>query len=64
MLEFEFINKILLPLTKKNSSSLIQKNPSQNLEDDVAVLSFNQDFDLIISKDIFILNIFISSSII
>lgn len=54
MLEFEFINKILLPLTKKNSSSLIQKNPSQNLEDDVAVLSFNQDFDLIISKDIFI----------
>jgi len=54
MLEFEFINKILLPLTKKNSSSLIQKNPSQNLEDDIAVLSFNQDFDLIISKDIFI----------
>ena len=54
MLEFEFINKILLPLTKKNSSSLIQKNPSQNLEDDVAVLNFNKDFDLIISKDIFI----------
>ena len=54
MLEFEFINKILLPLTKKNSSSKIQKNPSQNLQDDVAIIDFNKDFDLIISKDIFI----------
>jgi thiamine-monophosphate kinase len=54
MLEFEFINKILLPLTKKNSSSQTQKNPSQNLEDDVALLNFDKDFDLIISKDIFI----------
>ena len=54
MLEFEFINKILLPLTKKNISSKTPKNPSQNLEDDVAVLDFNKDFDLIISKDIFI----------
>ena len=54
MLEFEFINKILLPLTKKNSSSKIQKNPSQNLQDDVAIIDFNKDFNLIISKDIFI----------
>ena len=54
MLEFEFINKILLPLTKKNNSSNSRKNPSQNLEDDVALLSFNKNFDLIISKDIFI----------
>ena len=54
MLEFEFINKILLPLTKKNSSSKIQNNPSQNLQDDVAIIDFNKDFDLIISKDIFI----------
>ena len=54
MLEFEFINKILLPLTKKNNSSKIQNNPSQNLQDDVAIIDFNKDFDLIISKDIFI----------
>ena len=54
MLEFEFINKILLPLTKKNSSLKTQKNPSQNLQDDVAIIDFNKDFDLIISKDIFI----------
>jgi thiamine-monophosphate kinase len=52
MLEFEFINKILLPLTQ--NSKLIKKNPSQNLEDDVALINFNKDSDLIISKDIFI----------
>jgi thiamine-monophosphate kinase len=54
MLEFEFINKILLPLTKKNTPPKRYKNPSQNLQDDVALLSYNKDFDLIISKDIFI----------
>ncbi len=54
MLEFEFINKILLPLTQNPNSPKRTKNPSQNLEDDVAILSFNKDFDLIISKDIFI----------
>ena len=52
MLEFEFINKILLPLTQ--NSKLTKKNPSQNLEDDVALINFNKDSDLIISKDIFI----------
>ena len=52
MLEFEFINKVLLPLTQ--NSKLTKKNPSQNLEDDVALISFNKDSDLIISKDIFI----------
>ena len=54
MLEFEFINKILLPLTQNQNSSKHKKNPSQDLEDDVAIMSFNKDFDLIISKDIFI----------
>ena len=54
MLEFEFINKILLPLIQNPNSSKHKKNPSQNLEDDVAIMSFNKDFDLIISKDIFI----------
>jgi thiamine-monophosphate kinase len=52
MLEFEFIDKIIRPLTQ--NSKLIKKNPSQNLEDDVALINFNKDFDLIISKDIFI----------
>ena len=52
MLEFEFINKILLPLAQ--NSKLTKKNPSQNLEDDVALINFNKDSDLIISKDIFI----------
>jgi len=54
MLEFEFINKILLPLTQNQNSPKHKKNPSQNLEDDVAIMSINKDFDLIISKDIFI----------
>ena len=54
MLEFEFINKILLPLTQNPHSSKHKKNPSQNLEDDVAIMNINKDFDLIISKDIFI----------
>ena len=54
MLEFEFINKILLPLTKNSNSSKQKKHPSQDFVDDVAVLNFNKDFDLIISKDIFI----------
>ena len=54
MLEFEFINKILLPLTQIQNSPKHQKNPSQSLEDDVAIMNINKDFDLIISKDIFI----------
>lgn len=54
MLEFEFINKILLPLTKNPNSSKQKKHPSQDFADDVAVLNFDKDFDLIISKDIFI----------
>ena len=54
MLEFEFINKILLPLTKPPSSLAKNFDPSQNLSDDVALLKFNKDFDLIVSKDIFI----------
>ena len=54
MLEFEFINKILLPLSKNQNLSKQKNNPSQDLLDDVAVLNFNKDFDLIISKDIFI----------
>ena len=54
MLEFEFINKILLPLTQNPNSSKHKKNPSQNLEDDVAIMSIDKDSDLIISKDIFI----------
>jgi thiamine-monophosphate kinase len=54
MLEFEFINKILLPLTKNLNSTKPKKHPSQDFADDVAVLNFDKDFDLIISKDIFI----------
>jgi thiamine-monophosphate kinase len=54
MLEFEFINKILLPLTKNHNSTKPKKHPSQDFADDVAVLNFDKDFDLIISKDIFI----------
>ena len=55
MLEFEFINKILLPLTQIPKSK--HKNPAQNLQDDVALINFNKDFDLIISKDIFVENV-------
>lgn len=66
MKEFDFINKILLPLSssskiisKKNSSpnNFIPEFNSFNFQDDTAKIALDSNNDLIISKDLMIENI-------
>ena len=57
MEEFEFIDKLLKPLSRSKNSKKNSPNPSLNLESDVAIIKGNNTKNFVVSKDIIVENI-------